>query len=149
VTVRLVDVERDEDGEDMAEQAAVGSSGELAALTSRCSGWITAALQMHGNEPKRSRNILHDKLSIQPHHTKPEALEHRIPPGVSGTTASVKAAIDFNDEPPRGSDKVSDVPSDDDLPAKRHTELSVDDRPPEPSFGSSGSRAHGGSASSE
>jgi hypothetical protein len=121
----------------------------LAAVTSTCGDWTTEALQMRGNKPKRTCKVPHDKLNIQPQHEKPEALEHRVPPAISGTTLSVIASVDFNDELSGGSNKVNDVSGDDHLPAKRDAELAVDERSPKPSFGSGGSRAHGGSPSGE
>jgi hypothetical protein len=65
---------------------------------------------VRGNEPKRTGKVPHDELILQPQHPKPEAPEHRVPPGISGTTLSVIPSVDFNDELPGGSNEVDDVP---------------------------------------
>ncbi len=71
---------------------------------------------------------------LNPQHPVPQPCKASIPLGISASPPPMLRAINLNDEPATGANKVTDVPGDDDLTPKRNAELAVHDRVPKHRF---------------
>jgi hypothetical protein len=83
----------------------------------------SSSLDRGAHERSGSQRLPHNKLSGEAQDAKAHATKLCIAPGIGRNAFGVIPAINFDDEPDRRSEEVSDVVPDDDLAPKLHTEL--------------------------